>query len=140
MKRFSLLCVLAILCSLPAYSQFWISFGWNEPHCQNCLWMEQAMHLPARQAAEYHKIIHKYGQKIEKEARRDYRYWDRAARRIYDLRMERDRKVQRILTPAQFNLYVRFVREHPPTFVLNWKYFKKLISKYKLPNKLRLSL
>ena len=88
MKRFSLLCVLAILCSLPAYSQFWISFGWNEPHCQNCLWMEQAMHLPARQAAEYHKIIHKYGQKIEKEARRDYRYWDRAARRIYDLRME----------------------------------------------------
>ena len=52
MKRFSLLCVLAILCSLPAYSQFWISFGWNEPHCQNCLWMEQAMHLPARQAAE----------------------------------------------------------------------------------------
>lgn len=73
MKRFSLLCVLAILCSLPAYSQFWISFGWNEPHCQNCLWMEQAMHLPARQAAEYHKIIHKYGQKIEKEARRDYR-------------------------------------------------------------------
>ena len=66
MKRFSLLCVLAILCSLPAYSQFWISFGWNEPHCQNCLWMEQAMHLPARQAAEYHKIIHKYGQKIER--------------------------------------------------------------------------
>ncbi len=51
--------------------------------------------------------------KIEKEARRDYRYWDRAARRIYDLRMERDRKIQRILTPAQFNLYVRFVREHP---------------------------
>ena len=47
------------------------------------------------------------------EARRDYRYWDRAARRIYDLRMERDRKIQRILTPAQFNLYVRFVREHP---------------------------
>ena len=73
MKRFSLLCVLAILCSLPAYSQFWISFGWNEPHCQNCLWMEQAMHLPARQAAEYHKIIHKYGQKIEKEARRSER-------------------------------------------------------------------
>ena len=59
------MCV-AILCSLPAYSQFWISFGWNEPHCQNCLWMEQAMHLPARQAAEYHKIIHKYGQKIER--------------------------------------------------------------------------
>ena len=58
-------------------------------------------------------LIHKYGQKIEKEARRDYRYWDRAARRIYDLRMERDRKIQRLLTPAQFNLYVRFVREHP---------------------------
>lgn len=113
MKRFSLLCLLAILCSLPAYSQFWIQFGWNEPHCQNCLWMERAMHLPARQAAEYHKIIHRYGQKIEKEARRDYRYWDRAARKIYDLRMERDRRIQRILTPAQFGLYVRFVREHP---------------------------
>ena len=41
------------------------------------------------------------------------RYWDRVARRIYDLRMERDRKIQRLLTPAQFNLYVRFVREHP---------------------------
>lgn len=27
--------------------------------------------------------------------------------------MERDRKLQRILSPSQFRLYVRFVREHP---------------------------
>lgn len=113
MKRISLICILILLCSLPGKSQFWISFGWNEPHCQNCLWMEQAMHLNGRQAADYHKIIHKYGQRIEKEARRHYRYWDQSARKIYDLRMDRDRKLQHILNPQQFRLYVRFVREHP---------------------------
>lgn len=113
MKRISLICLLAFVCSLPGYSQFWISFGWNEPHCQSCLWMEEALRLPARQAAEYHKIVHKYGQKIEREARKEYRYWDKAARKIYDLRMERDRKLQRLLTPSQFRMYVRFVRESP---------------------------
>lgn len=113
MKRISFICILILLCSLPGYSQFWINFGWNEPHCQNCLWMEQSMRLNGRQAADYHKIVHKYGQKIEKEARRDYRYWDQAARRIYDLRMDRDRKLQHILNPSQFRLYVRFVRERP---------------------------
>lgn len=113
MKRIGLICFLALLCSLPGYSQFWISFGWNEPRCQSCLWMAEALRLSARQAAEYHKIVHKYGQKIEREARRECRYWDKSARRIYDLRMERDRKLQRLLTPAAFGLYVRFVRESP---------------------------
>lgn len=113
MKRIYLLCMLMLLCSLRGQAQFWISFGWNEPHCQSCLWMEQAMRLNGRQAADYHNIVHKYGQKIEKEARKHYRYWDQSAKKIFNLRMERDRKLQRVLSPSQFRLYVRFVRERP---------------------------
>lgn len=113
MKRISFICVLILLCSLPGQAQFWISFGWNEPHCQSCLWMEQAMRLNGRQAADYHNIVHKYGQKIEKEARKHYRYWDQSAKKIFNLRMERDRRLQRVLSPSQFRLYVRFVRERP---------------------------
>lgn len=105
--------MLMLLCSLRGQAQFWISFGWNEPHCQSCLWMEQAMRLNGRQAADYHNIVHKYGQKIEKEARKHYRYWDQSAKKIFNLRMERDRKLQRVLSPSQFRLYVRFVRERP---------------------------
>ena len=113
MKRISFICLLILLCSLPGQAQFWISFGWNEPHCQSCLWMEQAMRLNGRQAADYHNIVHKYGQRIEKEARKHYRYWDQSAKKIFNLRMERDRKLQRVLSPSQFRLYVRFVRERP---------------------------
>lgn len=114
MKRISILCcILILLFNLKGYSQFWIDFGWNEPHCKNCLWMEQAMRLNPRQAASYHSTIHKYGQRIEKEARKPNRYWNTAARRIYDLRMDRDKKIQRILSPSQFRMYVRFVRERP---------------------------
>lgn len=113
MKRLGLLCVLMVLCALPAYSQFWIDFRWEESHCQNCLWMEQSLRLPPRQAAEYHRLVHQYGKKIEKEARRDSRYWDRAARNIYNYRLERDRKIQYVLTPSQFNLYIRYTRERP---------------------------
>lgn len=123
MKRVSIIGIIALLLSLSCLqgqAQFWISFGWNEPHCQNCLWMEQAIRLTARQAAEYHQIIHKYGQKIEKEARREYRYWDKSAEKIYKLRMERDRKLQHILSPSQFRLYVRFVRE-APTRIHDWR-------------------
>ena len=112
MKKLSILLIAILFCSLQGYAQFWISFGWNEPHCQNCLWMEQAIRMTNRQAAEYHKIIHRYGEKIEREARKHYRYWDQSARKIYKLRMERDRKLQRILSPSQFRLYVRFVRVH----------------------------
>ncbi len=104
MKRISFICVLILLCSLPGQAQFWISFGWNEPHCQSCLWMEQAMRLNGRQAADYHNIVHKYGQKIEKEARKHYRYWDQSAKKIFNLRMERDRRLQRVLSPSQFPL------------------------------------
>lgn len=113
MRRLSLICLLGIVCSLTVYGQFWIDFRWNEPHCRNCGWMEQALKLPGSRAAEYHKVIHKYGQRIEREARRDYHYWDKAARKIYDLRIERDRRVQRLLSPSQFRMYVRFVREDP---------------------------
>lgn len=120
MKRLSIILMVVLLCSLQGHAQFWISFGWNEPHCQNCLWMEQAIRMNNRQAAEYHKIIHKYGEKIEREARRHYRYWDQSAQKIYKLRMERDRKLQRILSPSQFRLYVRFVRE-TPTRIHDWR-------------------
>ena len=113
MKRVGLICILIILCSLPGYSQFWISFNWNASHCDNCLWMEHALHLSGKRAAEYHHIIHKYGKKIEREARRDTRYWERSAERIYRLRMERDRALQRLLSPGEFRLYVRFIREVP---------------------------
>lgn len=97
MKRLSSILMAVLFCSLQGYAQFWISFGWNDPHCQNCLWMEQAIRMTNRQAAEYHKIIHRYGEKIEREARKHYRYWDQSAQKIYKLRMERDRKLQRIL-------------------------------------------
>lgn len=120
MKKLSILLIAILFCSLQGYAQFWISFGWNEPHCQNCLWMEQAIRMTNRQAAEYHKIIHRYGEKIEREARKHYRYWDQSARKIYKLRMERDRKLQRILSPSQFRLYVRFVRE-APTRIHDWR-------------------
>ena len=113
MKKVSFIFILVLLFSIQGHAQFWISFGWNEPHCQNCLWMEQAIRMNNRQAADYHRIIHKYGQKIEKEARKHYRYWDQSARAIFKLRMERDRRLQRILSPSQFRLYVRFVREVP---------------------------
>ena len=120
MKKLSILLIAILFCSLQGHAQFWISFGWNEPHCQNCLWMDQAIRMTHRQAAEYHKIIHRYGEKIEREARKHYRYWDQSARKIYKLRMERDRKLQRILSPSQFRLYVRFVRE-APTRIHDWR-------------------
>ena len=82
MKKLSILLIAILFCSLQGHAQFWISFGWNEPHCQNCLWMEQAIRMTNRQAAEYHKIIHRYGEKIEREARKHYRYWDQSARKI----------------------------------------------------------
>ena len=87
MKRMFLTCVLAICCVLTGYGQFWISFHWDSPGCDQCVRMESALRLSPKSAEKYHKIIHKYGKKIEKEARREYRYWDRAAERIYDLRM-----------------------------------------------------
>ena len=113
MKRFSLVVLLAIFCSLPAFSQFWIHVEWGAPHCRHCEWMEEALCLSPCEAAEYHRIIHKYGERIEREARKEYRYWDKAARKIFELRMERDRQLQRCLTPSQFSLYVRLMREYP---------------------------
>ena len=104
MKRFSLVMLLAIFCSLPAFSQFWIHVEWGAPHCRHCEWMEEALRLSPREAAEYHRIIHKYGERIEREARKEYRHWDKAARKIFELRMERDRQLQRYLTPSQFSL------------------------------------
>lgn len=113
MKRLIWIGFLVLLFSLPAYSQFWIHFEWNAPMCRECRWMEQTLHLSPWAAKEYHKIIHKYGRKIEHEALKDCRYWDHSAQIIYRLRMERDRKLQRILSPRQFELYVYYIRETP---------------------------
>ena len=113
MKRFSLCLLLALFYSLPAFSQFWIHVEWGAPHCRHCEWMEEALHLHPHEAAEYHRIIHKYGQRIEKEARREYRHWDKAARKIYELRMERDHLLLHLLSPSQFSLYVRLMRDYP---------------------------
>lgn len=113
MKRFSLISLLILICSLPGYSQFWIDFHWDDGRCRQCETMAQSLHMTPKQANDYHKIVHKYGKKIEKEARRDYKHWDKAARKIYDLRIDRDKKVQRILMPSQFRDYVRYSRENP---------------------------
>lgn len=113
MKRFYLICLLIVSLALPSYGQFWISFGWDSPECDQCARMEATLRLSPAVAGKYHKIIHKYGKKIEREARRDYRYWDSAAERIYDLRMRRDREIERLLSPAQFDLYIRLIRATP---------------------------
>lgn len=113
MKKLSLITLLILICYLPGYSQFWIEFNWNAPGCQSCAWMTQSLRMSPKQSKDYHKVIHQYGKKIEKETRKDYKHWDKAAVRIYDLRIDRDRKIQRILSPQQFNLYVRYTRERP---------------------------
>ncbi len=113
MKRFSMITLLMLVCSVATYSQIWIAFGWNDSHCRDCEWMERSLRMTDRQARDYHNIVHKYGQKIEKEARKEYKHWDKAYRKIYDLRMDRDRKLQRILSPQQFGLYIRLTREQP---------------------------
>lgn len=113
MKRVCFIVLLTLVCSLPGKAQFWINFGWSEPHCRNCQSMERTLRMNNKQAADYHRTIHKYGQKIEKEARKHNRYWDQSAKSIYRLRMERDRRVQRVLSSSQFRSYVRMVREDP---------------------------
>ena len=87
MKRvFMMTCLLVFLCHTPGYSQFWINFGWGDPSCQNCHWMEHALHLNPRQADDYHSIVHKYGRKIEREARRPFSPWANASLNIFTLR------------------------------------------------------
>lgn len=113
MKRMSIIALLLLVCSLPGYSQFWIEFGWHEPQCNQCVSMAHTLRLSNKQAREYQKIVHKYGQKIEKEARKDYKHWDKAARKIYDLRMDRDRKIQRLLSHQQFSVYIHAIQDRP---------------------------
>lgn len=114
MKRINIIAILLLLfCSLPGYSQFWIEFGWHEPHCRQCLQMSQNLRLTPKQSKDYQHVLHKFGQKIEKETRKNYKHWDKAARKIYDLRMDRDHKIQRILSPNQFALYIRYSQDRP---------------------------
>jgi hypothetical protein len=119
MKRIVAILLLLIGFSLNSNAQFWINFGWGEPECGTCSDMINDLGLNSRQAYEYERIVHSYGQRIEKETRRQSIYWDDSARRIYKLRMERDRKLQRILSPDQFYLYLDISRENP-TFIHDW--------------------
>ena len=85
MKRIILMSLLVWFLSLPGYGQFWVKFEWGIASCPECRWMES----------------------------RDCRHWDRSAKRIFDLRMERDRHLQALMDYNQFNLYVRLIRETP---------------------------
>lgn len=113
MKRLSIISLFILLISLPGYSQRWNEQGWHQNNCSQCYSMAASLQLHPKQARDYEKIIHKYGQRIEKEARKDYRHWDKAARKIYDLRMDRDKKINRLLSPYQFDRYVHLTRERP---------------------------
>lgn len=113
MRTWKLIALLVVMCSLPGQAQFWLHVEWGAPHCRQCAWMEEALHLPPHARNDYQRIIHQYGKKIEREAHRDYRHWDRSAERIYDLRMARDGRLQRLMSPDQFRLYIHLIREVP---------------------------
>ena len=113
MKRLLLILILGTLTALPANSQIWISFNWGDPDCGVCLNMEQALGLSYAQSLNYTQVVHEYGRRIQQAALRDYRYWDNSAREIYDLRMERDRIMQDILSPDQYYYYIDLIREDP---------------------------
>jgi len=113
MKRLSLISLLVFLVSFAGYSQGWIEFGWHQPNCPQCSSMARSLGLNRKQTHEYENIVHKYGQRIEKEANRPYRQWDKAAKKIYNLRMDRDKKLLRLLSPRQFDTYVHLTRERP---------------------------
>lgn len=119
MKRISIILAFILALSLPGYAQWEDDFDWDDPDCSYCLWMENAIGMSDRQAYDYQYIIHQYGIRIEREANRSYRYWDRVAKNIYELRMERDSRLQDILSPSQFRLYITLSREQP-TRIHDW--------------------
>ena len=112
MKKISILAFILVLC-LPGYAQWNIGFDWDDPDCSYCLWMENTIGMSGRQAYDYQYIVHQYGKRIERETNRNYRYWDQVAKNIYKLRMARDSRLQDILSPAQFRLYITLSREQP---------------------------
>lgn len=79
--------------------------------CRDCDWMAHSLHLSDNKAKAYYTIIHNYLAKIDKEVRYANRNPKRADAKIRQLRIERERKIRSILTPAQFRLYVRFCKE-----------------------------
>ncbi len=113
MKKVVCLCCFIVMCICASAQQIWINIDWNKKHCDDCLWMQSTLHLPMGKAARYHDIIHDYGRRIAREIERGYHDWDRVALRIYKLRMERDRQLQRLLSPDEFRMFLRFSREFP---------------------------
>lgn len=105
--------MMMLVCTMAAYSQFWIEFGWHDSHCRGCDWMIHSLRMTERQARDYQKVVHQYGEKIEREVRRDYKHWNSVYRKIYNWRMDRDHKIERILSPQQFGMYIRYSREDP---------------------------
>lgn len=112
MKKISILAFILALC-LPGYAQWKVNFDWSDLDCSYCLWMENTIGMSDRQASEYQYIVHQYGKRIERETNRNYRHWDQVAENIYKLRMARDSRLQDILSPAQFHLYITLSREQP---------------------------
>lgn len=88
----------------------------HAPHglpCRECDRMVRSLHLSDRRADSYYKVIHTYAKKIEIEARKGGKDPRKAERKINQYRTERDRKVRRLLTPQQFRLYARLIKENP---------------------------
>lgn len=92
--------------------------------CRECEWMVRTIRLSDRRADSYYKIIHTYAKKIEKEARKGGKDWRKAERKINQYRTERDRKVRSILTPQQFRVYARFIKERPSRIHDRSRWFK----------------
>lgn len=113
MKRFFIVALLTLLCSIQGYSQFEAGLNWKDKNCGTCIWMARALGLPEGDFDKFRKIVHKHGQNIEKAALRSFEDWDKYAKQVYDNRMCRDRKIQRLVTAQQFELYQKYVRENP---------------------------
>lgn len=111
MKKIIFLVLIFLLPGKQSFSQY--HYQRQPLPCQECEQMARSMHLSGRQAIEYHKIIHRYSTRIQIEIRKSNGNWDRASRRIYDLRIERDRKLQALLQADQFNVFFRLCCEVP---------------------------
>lgn len=107
-RKWIILLILTFIYSSYSYSQ--LGLNRHRP-CRDCDWMTHSLHLSDNKAKAYYTIIHSYSAKIEKEMRYANRNPKRADLKIRQLRIERERKIQNILTPAQFRLYVRFCKE-----------------------------
>lgn len=81
--------------------------------CGECERMVRSIRLSDRRADAYYKIIHTFAKKIEIEVRKGGKDRRKTEQRINRYRTDRDRKVRSFLTPQQFRMYMRLVKERP---------------------------